>query len=307
MTGAAGDQAAAPEEREERLLSPEFQARLAALEFTLRKALPSNLRGDRRSPHKKGISLEFADFRNYVPGDDVRHLDWSAWARLDQLIVKLYHDEEDLQLHLLVDDSRSMRFGSPTKARFARQVAAALAWIGLRHSQRVSLTLLGDAPDGLPLRRGGAALPALLERLQEPPGSGATPLVEGLQAFMAAARPRGAVVLISDLLDRAGPSAILSALQRPITEVTVIQVLAKAEVDPDLEGDLRLIDVETGLKVELNLSPAILDAYRARVRSFIALFAETARRRDAAFLQTTSDVRVEDFLLRSLVQEHVLR
>jgi len=124
-------------------LDPHLQERVSALEVALRRSLASDLRGDRRAPKRKGISVEFADFRGYVPGDDVRHLDWATYARLDQLIVKLYHDEEDVQLHLLVDDSRSMYFGDPQKARYAREVAAAFAWIALFRQWRVSLTLLG--------------------------------------------------------------------------------------------------------------------------------------------------------------------
>ena len=150
------------------LLDPAFRARLERLQIAVRRALPSSLRGDRRSPTRKGLSLEFADFRPYAPGDDVRHLDWSAWARLDQLILKLFHDEEDLQLHLLIDDSASMEMGPPEKALAARRVAAALAWIGLRDGSRVSCTLIGDRLERMNAVRGDGQFDPEYRRLPKP-------------------------------------------------------------------------------------------------------------------------------------------
>jgi len=289
------------------LITPQFQSRLAALELALRRALPSSLRGDRRSPTRKGISLEFADYRNYVPGDDVRHLDWASYARLDQLIVKLYHDEEDVQMYILVDDSRSMAYGDGRKQRFAREVAAGLAWVGLAGANRVSVVLLRDEAHILPLGRGSGAMLPILEKLEEAPLPAAVPLHEACADFMARARPRGSIVLISDLLDRGGVGASLRELQRLMTEVSVIHLLAKEELDPALEGDLRLIDSETEQKVDVNLSPSIIAAYRARVRAFIAECAEVSRRRNAAYAQTVADDAFEDFMLGPLVQVGILR
>ena len=289
------------------LLSAALQARLRALEVQIRRPLPSNMRGDRRAPQKKGISLEFADFRSYVPGDDVRHLDWSSYARQDQLIVKLYHDEEDVQLHLVLDDSHSMHFGKPLKARFARQVAAALAWIGLAHSQRVSLTVLGSKLSVSPLRGGAANMTRILEHLMQPPATGSAPLHESCKEFFTRQRPRGAVVLISDLLDPEGVEATLRSLQTRSTELTVIQILAPEEIDPELEGDLRFLDSENGSKVEVHLTPVLLQAYRQRVKKFIGHCGEAARKHGAAFAFSSSGDEVSEFLLRSLVQQGVLR
>jgi uncharacterized protein (DUF58 family) len=288
------------------LLAPGLQARLAALELLLRRALPSSLRGDRRS-RRKGLSLELADHRAYAPGDDVRHLDWAAYARLDQLVVKLYHDEEDVQVHLLVDDSASMQHGEPSKARFAREVAAALAWIGLSHAQRVGVTLLGDEPRGVPLSRGQGSFARIVDALVAPTPPGKRALSASCADFMARERPRGALVLVSDLLDPAGLDATLRTLQRTTTELTLVQVLAPDELEPALEGDLCLVDSETGHEVLVALTPAVLAAYRARARSFVAHCAELARRREVAFAQVRSDASLEAFLLRALVAERVLR
>jgi len=286
------------------LLTPEFQGRLTGLELALRRALPSTLRGDRRSPTRKGISLEFADYRAYVPGDDVRHLDWATYGRLDQLIVKLYHDEEDVQLHLLIDDSRSM---SGEKLFLARQIAAGLAWIGLANANRVSLVHLADDPDVAPLTRGTASFGRLLDRLAQPSGAGTEPLHRSCQAFARRSRPRGVVILVSDLMDPAGVAASLRELQTPTAELDVIHVLDAEELEPSLEGDLRLIDSETGQKVEVSLAPSVLEAYRRTARAFVADCAETCRRRGAAYAQTSTKEPFESFLLRILVQQGILR
>lgn len=292
---------------DEPILSPEFAARLERLEILLARALPSNRRGDRRSPMRKGISLEFADFRGYVEGDDVRHLDWAGYARLDQLIVKLYHDEEDVQLHLVVDATRSMDYGTPTKARRAREIAAAFAWIGLAHDHRVSLTLIGDALVAAPLVRGRGSFARLAAPLAETPSDGTRGLAEGAREFVRRFRPRGIVVLVSDLLDPEGPESILRALEGSFRSVVLLQVLAREETDPTLEGDLRLIDSETNARVEVHADDALLDAYRRRVRSFIALCSEVARRRGAAFATHSTEATLEEFVLRTLVGEGVLR
>ncbi len=289
------------------IIPADFMARLAALELVLRRALPSTQRGERRSPSRKGISLEFADFRGYVPGDDVRHLDWSSYARLGQLIIKLYHDEEDLRIHLLVDDSRSMATGEPSKATFARQVAAALAWIGLAHGARVSLGLLGDTVDLLPPVRGEGGFAALAARLEAEGGEARRPLHEACRDYLTAARPRGAIILVSDLLDPAGPAAVLSELQRPTTEVDIIHVLAPGDVDPPLDGELRLIDSETGGTLDLHVADAAREAYRQTARTFIAEWADACRRRGVAYAQTRTDVPLDEFLLRALVGEGLLR
>lgn len=289
------------------LLSPEFQARLEGLVIALRRSLPSTARGERRSAVKKGLSLEFADHRAYVPGDDVRHLDWASYARLDQLVLKLYHDEEDLQLNVLVDDSASMSFGSPTKASFARQAAAALAWIGLVNDHRVTLGLLRDEIDVVPAARGRGSMQRFLEALAEEQAPAAFSLHEAVRAFAARTRPRGAIVVLSDLLDRDGVVAALKTLEHPTRELHVVHVLAPEEVEPESFGDFRYVDSETGEKVEVSLTAAVVEGYQRTVRAFQADCAENCRRRNATYSFARSDASLEDFVLRTLVREGVLR
>ena len=289
------------------LLSPEFRARLAHLQVAARRALPSSMRGDRRAPLRKGISLEFADFRNYVPGDDVRHLDWSAYARLDQLVLKLCHDEEDLQVHLLVDDSASMKHGAPQKALAARRIGAALGWLSLRAGARVSAALLGESFERLPLVRGESGTERLLTFLSADCTASQKPLHRCCEEYAALARPFGIVVLISDLFDPAGPVAAVRALHRRTTEVNVLHVLSKDDTDPDLEGELRLIDAEGAPSVETTVSPARLAAYRAVVRAFIAECADLCLRRGAGYVFAAGDRALEGLFLDDMVRAGMVR
>src|ERR1700754_5027419 len=126
------------------LLNPELLAQLERLELVSRKIFRGRMKGERRS-NRKGQSVEFADFRNYVPGDDLRFIDWNTYARLDRLFLKMFLEEEDLHFYLLIDASRSMSFGTPTKLFYAQQLAAALGFMGLTRSDRVRIETLGQS------------------------------------------------------------------------------------------------------------------------------------------------------------------
>ena len=289
------------------LLDADFRARLERLEVVLRKALPASLRGDRRAPRRKGISLEFADFRNYVPGDDVRHLDWAGYARLDQLMIKVYHDEEELEMRILVDESASMAYGATPKYRWARQLAAALAWIGIARGHRTSIALLGDRTEETGAMRSPDRFDEALNLLDAPPPSSRRGLAECCREVSSGGRHRGLVILISDLMEEAGPQTLLRHLLRPTVELDLIHVLAEEEITPQLEGDLALVDMESEAKVDVSPDAVILDLYRKRVRAFIADWAENSRRRGAAYAQASTAESLEDFVLRGLVQEGLLQ
>ena len=284
-----------------------FEARLAALDLALRRALPASRRGDRRSPRRKGSSLEFADHRAYAPGDDVRHLDWSALARLDQLLVRVYHDEEELELNLVLDESASMSVGEPPKCELARGVVMALAYIAAGRGHRITLSLLTDeCTPGLP-RSGRAAYESVREALAGAEAKGRRSLGDRTRELVGRRVPRGMTVLVSDFLDPEGPAAVLRCLQRPSLELNLIQVLAPEELDPQLDGDLVLEDLETSTRVEVSTSLELLTAYRRRARAFVALWADDARRRGAAFASFRSDEALETVCLSGLLREGILR
>src|SRR5437763_1696483 len=226
------------------LLDPEFLARLEQLELVSRKIFLGRMKGERRSK-RKGQSVEFADYRNYVVGDDLRFLDWNLYARLDRLFLRLFMEEEDLHFYLLIDASLSMDFGTPTKLHYAKQVAAALGFIGLVNLDRVMVEVIGGtAPPPLPALRGRKSLWRLLDFLQNVQPAGGGDLTRALRNFSIRSSGKGVVVLLSDFMDKNGYEEALRYLVARQMDVYVIQVLSQEEVDPDVTGDVKLVDIE---------------------------------------------------------------
>src|SRR5271169_4522112 len=184
------------------LLDPEFPARLEQLELVSRKIFLPRMKGERRSK-KKGQSVEFADYRNYVVGDDLRFLDWNLYARLDRLFLRLFMEEEDLHFYVLIDNSLSMDFGTPSKLLYAKQIAAALGFIGLVNLDRVVVEAFNDRlTQTMPALRGRRSLWRLLDFLEKIEPAGPSDLTRSLRTFSIKSSGRGIVVLLSDLMDK---------------------------------------------------------------------------------------------------------
>jgi uncharacterized protein (DUF58 family) len=254
------------------------------------------MKGERRSP-RKGQSVEFADFRNYVPGDDLRFVDWNSFARLEKLFLKMFLEEEDLHFHALIDASASMEFGEPTKLRYAAQLAAALGFVGLVRGDRVKIETLGQpAHRPAPVFRGRKSLWRMVEHLEGIAGGETATLTEGVKNFCIRNPGRGIVVLLSDLMDKTGYEPALRLLLARDLDVYVIQVLSAAEIDPDVSGDLKLIDCEDSDVAEVSVTPALL----ARYRQTFTAFTDQARRyctaRGIVYLLARNEVRVEDLV-----------
>ncbi|MBI3636941.1 MAG: DUF58 domain-containing protein, partial [Candidatus Rokubacteria bacterium] len=248
------------------LFSSDFLAQLERLSLATRRAFRGHVKGERRSP-RKGHSVEFSDYRQYGIGDDLRYVDWNVFARLDRLHVKLFVEEEDLCLHLLVDASASMQFGRPSKLDYARRVAAALGFVGLVNLERVGVGVLrARAAEGWPPARGRNQFPALADFLGDVRPDGATSLNEALAGYAMRSREPGLAVLISDLFDPAGFESGLRALLERRFEVHIIHCLDAEELNPTLDGDLRLTDSETGEVRELTIDGDALRGYRDRLR-----------------------------------------
>jgi len=250
------------------LLDSQFLKRLETLQLTTRRVFAGRMRGERRS-HRRGVSIEFADYRDYVPGDDTRFLDWNIYGRLDRLFLKLFIEEQDLYLYLLADTSKSMAFGDPAKLLYAKQLAAALGYIGLSNLDKVSVVGFAEKETGrLAPTRGKAQVWKLLRFLNGLEADGQTSL-EGMCKTFIGRRPiKGIVVLISDLLDGHGFEAALKWFLRGSYEVYVIHVLTPEEIDPTLRGHLELIDAETQWPVEVSVNDPLLKMYRRTVEAF---------------------------------------
>ena len=282
------------------LLSSEFLTQLERLALVSRRAFRGRMRGERKSP-RKGMSVEFSDYRQYGVGDDLRYVDWNIYGRLDRLYLKLFVDEEDLCLHLLLDGSGSMSFGEPSKLRYAARLAAALGFVGLVNHERVGVAIVRDRmAEGWSPTRGRGQFLSLLDFAGRLRAGGLTELSEDLAAYALRSREAGVAVLISDLLDPAGYERGLKALLERRFDVHVIHVLAPEEVDPTLAGDLRLTDAETGEVRDLTMDGEAMGDYRQRLGEFLARAESFCRANEITYHRVTTDTPVEEMVLRQL-------
>jgi uncharacterized protein (DUF58 family) len=297
----------APAESPRTLLSPDFLARLDALSLVSRKILAGKLRGERRS-RKKGESLEFADYRNYAQGDDLRRVDWSLFARLERLFVKLFQAEEDLSVYLILDGSNSMDFGSVNKFDYARKVAAAVAYIGLSNLDRVSLsthTVQGEQI--LTNLRGKKQTAKLFDFLGKLRPGGLTDLHGACRRFILRHRRPGICLLISDFLDPAGFDAPLKALTAARMDAFAVHVLAPEEVTPVVAGDFLLVDSETGERLDVTASRRLVENYRKTVRGFCSSLQQFCAARGIAYLFASTDLPFEALVLNYLRSAGVVK
>src|ERR1700731_2711358 len=275
-----------PDTQPQTLLDSAFLARLEQLELVSRKIFLGRMKGERRSK-RKGQSVEFADYRNYVVGDDLRFLDWNLFARLERLFIRLFFEEEDLHFYILLDTSLSMDFGTPTKLHFAKQVAAALGFIGLVNMDPVVMEAFNDRlTQSMPAARGRRSLWRLMDFLQKVEPAGPSDLRRALRSFSIKCSGRGIVILLSDLMDKGGHEEALRYLVARQLDIYVIQVLSQEEIDPEIVGDLRLVDVEDEDVAEITVSGPLLKRYKQNLAAFRAGLHEFCSRRGITYLFT---------------------
>jgi uncharacterized protein (DUF58 family) len=277
------------------------------MELVSRKVFRGRMKGERRSP-RKGQSVEFADFRNYVPGDDLRFVDWNTYARLEKLFLKMFLEEEDLHFYALIDASSSMDFGTPTKLNFAVQLAAALGFIGLVRGDRVKIETIGQsARESAPAFRGRRSLWRMLESLEKVEPHPTVSLAEGVKSFCLRNSGKGIVVLISDLMDKAGYESALRYLASRQMDVYVIHVLSPEEFEPDVQGDLRLVDCEDGDVAEVTITAPLMKRYKQTLAAFVDSAREFCSRRGMMYLLARSETSVEQLLTGYLATRGLVR
>ncbi|OWK46659.1 DUF58 domain-containing protein [Fimbriiglobus ruber] len=289
------------------LLSTEFLRRLEALELVSKKMLAGRMKGDRLS-RRKGRGSEFADFRPYTVGDDLRFLDWSLYGRLEKLFLRLFLEEEDLTVYLLVDNSKSMDYGTPTKLRYARQVAAALGFVGLANMDRVVVASVGSAaPVFSPIFRGRPSMWRMVKFLENIPAGEVGDFGRSLRTVSRRATGQGVAVVLSDFMDKGGYEDGLRYLSARNLDVYAIHVLAQEEIDPPYTGDLKLTDVEDGDEAEVTISAPLLERYRNTLAAFRASVNGFCTRRGMAYLFTSNQVPFEKLVLGYLRSRGLLR
>ncbi|MCA9133315.1 MAG: DUF58 domain-containing protein [Planctomycetales bacterium] len=270
------------------LLSPKLLARLERMELVSRKVFRGRLKGERRSK-RKGQSVEFADFRHYVPGDDLRFVDWNLYARLDKLYLKLFLEEEDLHVYFLVDASPSMNFGQPSKFFAAQQLAAALAFVGMCRGDRVRIEFLGRENKTSPVLRARSQLWRMTEFVHSVEPSEVFELTDAVKRFCLRASGRGIVVLMTDLMDKHGYESALRLLVGQQMDVFLLHLLSPEELNPELSGDLKLVDCEDADEAEISVSAALLKKYRATLAAFVDQARRYCSQRDMTYLLSRSD------------------
>jgi uncharacterized protein (DUF58 family) len=303
------------------LLTPQLLRRLERFQLLAARRAKSSAKGERRS-RARGQSVEFADYRDYVPGDDFRYLDWNLYGRLERLFLKLYEEERELPVRIFLDASESMTFGEPRKFDFARQIAAAIGYVALAGFDRVSVLPFpelggGDGPNravrgaelaargALRSVRGKRSAIEFFNNLSALSAGGPANLNEALRLGAIQARHAGVAVVLSDFLDPAGYEPGLTALLGRGFQVDLVQILAPEELSPVTFGDLRLVDSETGATQEVSFGRYRLKAYQQTVQSFIQRLREFCQRRGINFFTASSNTPLEELLLKQLRKAEV--
>jgi uncharacterized protein (DUF58 family) len=292
------------------LITPELLRRLEQFQLLAARRAKSSAKGERRS-RARGQSVEFADHRNYVAGDDFRYLDWNLFGRLDKLFLKLYEEERELPVTIFLDASESMTFGTPRKFDFARQIAAAIGYVALCGFDRVSVNLFPDSMGEGAVRgalravRGRKSSLQFFQNLNLVSAQGQAQFNEALRRGALNAKRSGVAVVLSDFLDPAGYQPGLTALIGRGFQVSAVQVLAPEEVNPTSYGDLRLVDSETGAVQEVTFGKFRLNAYKQTVQNYIQKLREFCQSRGINFFSVTSDAPLEKLLLKQLREAEV--
>ena len=284
------------------LLPPELLQRLDRLVLRSQRRGDGVRAGERRSL-RRGRSQEFADHRPYVPGDDLRFLDWHLYGRLDALWLKLFEEEEDRVVQLLLDTSASMQ---GEKLDYARKLAAALGFVALGHSDRVTVGGLADGVTSYaPPRRGRNATAAVFQSIEAVQPGGETDLGKAFEQWP---RQRGTTIalLFSDLLYAEEPGKALRRLLARGGELHVFHLLAPVDLRPDLAGDVLLVDSETGEEVTLSVDEAVLDRYEATVHAWADEVEQTCRRLGVGYTRVPTTMPLEPLVLKDLRREGVL-
>ena len=267
------------------------------------------IKGERRSS-KRGTSIEFADYRSYAPGDDLRRLDWNIYARSDRPLTRLYEDEEDLAIHLLLDTSASMNWepeegGAGNKFLFARRLFAGLGFIALAENDRLTMSALSGARFG-PVRGRGYGV-GLLRYVSSLGAGGTTDLNAALRDYALRLGRAGLAILISDFFSPSGYLEGVTTLLAKGCEVAVIHLLSPAEAEPPLAGDLRLIDVETGEPQEVSLDEGMRALYNERVRAWREDIRAECGKRGVHYVYAQTDTPWERVILQDLRRLGVVR
>lgn len=283
------------------LFDSEFLKKLEYLSLISRRVFRGSLLAQRRTMQMGG-GVEFADHREYTPGDDFRYLDWNVYARHDELLLKRFQEEEDLHVYLLLDCSRSMDFGSPRKFDFARQVTAALAYIALADLDRVAvIAFSNEIVADFPLTRGKARILSLLKFLESLEPQGAfTDLARVANGFVHRSQRRGLAVVVSDFYDPGGFERGLDVLRHRRYEPHVVQIFDRGEAKPTVLGDIELYDVESSSTRKVTVTERNLRQYRAIFERFQQSLLRYCHGHGLGCTRTSTETPFDELILKMM-------
>ena len=290
---------------DDELFDDEFQRKLDYLAMVSRRVFAGRMRAERRTK-KSGSGVEFADHREYQPGDDFRYLDWNVYQRFNKLLLRLYEEEEDLAIYFIVDASSSMAFGADgkrgahaPKLRYAKRVCAALAYVGLANLDRVSIVSTTDRiMERMPQTRGKARIFKVFRFLKEIEPEGVTDLEDALKSFVAQNKRRGLAILISDLYDPSGFERGINVLRYNKFDPFVVHVVDPAEAKPKLHGDVLLYDCETGDEREVTVTAKVLERFEAIHKQYVEEIHHFCTTHQVPYIQADVNVPFEELILR---------
>ena len=289
------------------LLDPEFMNRLDSLDVMSRKILKGKLQGERRSK-RRGQSVEFADHRPYVAGDDLRFVDWNIYGRLEKLFLKLFLEEQDLTVHILADATGSMTLGEPSKELFIKKLTAALGYVSLVNNNRVTISFFGDGIKAqLANMRGRNYLHKMAEYLLTTDFEGFSHFDNACRQLVANRAGSGIMIVLSDFLFKEGYDSGMRRLIGRQYDLYAIQVLSREELTPGLTGDLKLLDIEDADTSEITVSSALLKYYKRNLNAFCNELKDFCRQRGAVYVLANSADSVESLVLNYLRRIRLLR
>lgn len=284
--------------KDDELFDDEFQRKLDYLALMSKRVFAGRMRAERRTK-KSGSGVEFADHRDYQPGDDFRYLDWNVYQRFDRLLLRLYEEEEDLAIYFLIDASSSMGFGDGRKLRYAKRVCAALAYVGLANLDRVSIAGTTDRVlDRMPATRGKARIFKVFRFLQELRPEGRTDLEDALKTFVAQNKRRGLVVLVSDLYDPQGFERGINVLRYNKFDPFVVHVTDREDGKPKLAGDVLLYDCETGDEREVTVTAKVLERFEHAYGDYLSEIERFCSSKQVPYIQADVGTPFDELILR---------
>jgi len=280
------------------LFDDEFLKKLEYLNIISKRLFAGQFKAERRA-RKYGSGLEFADYRQYVSGDDFRHLDWKAYLRLNKLILKLFEEEEDLPIYFFVDVSQSMNYGTPSKLDYAKRVAAALCYIGLANLDRINIIAYADKVRGeLPPQRGKGRIFKVFRFLTDVKSEGETNAKDSFKTYCTSTRRRGLAVVISDFFDQNGFEPALNILRHFRHDIFVVHIASHEEIDPKLRGELMLVDSESQQAREITITPALLAAYHTEYARFCEELESYCWKYQLGYVRTATDFPFDELVLK---------